>query len=181
MFEQGEGFHRPLISLQGLAIDLEGRVYGVRKMSRPTESGYQMEGRVSIGGKTYRAFTSSRMFERPDGSLVDVGVFIVCSDNKPVMECLPPYAGWTIPSGEEVASWADDAAATGDAAKLAELSRHGSPPLAGIPHGDIARRALSYRGLAVEFRLKGAIEAAVRYEEMSEETIREYDTALAGR
>ena len=37
----------------------------------------QMEGQVSLGGKKYSAFTSSQLFEREDGSLVDVGVIFV--------------------------------------------------------------------------------------------------------
>ena len=75
--KQGEGFHRPLISLRALAIDLDGKVYGIRTMGKPRESGYQQEGRVSIGGRNVRAFTSRKLFERADGSLCDVAVFIV--------------------------------------------------------------------------------------------------------
>lgn len=57
---------------------LNGRVFGVRTLSNPRESGYSHEGRVSLGGRKYRAFTSSRLFERADGSLVDVAVLFVC-------------------------------------------------------------------------------------------------------
>jgi hypothetical protein len=71
--------------LTGLAITRDGRVFGKRTLMSPKESGYQLEGRVSIGGTKYRAFTSSRLFEREDGSLCDVGVLIVCG-YKPV-EC----------------------------------------------------------------------------------------------
>ena len=66
-----------IVSIRALAITLDGKVFGMRRMSRPKESGYQMEGRVNIGHRKYRAFTSSKLFERPDGSLVDVAVFIV--------------------------------------------------------------------------------------------------------
>ena len=64
--------------LRGLAVTLDGKVFGMRNLQRPRESGHQMEGRVSVGGKSYRAFTSSKLFERPDGSLIDVGALIVC-------------------------------------------------------------------------------------------------------
>ena len=65
-------------SVKGLAMDAQGRVYGTRTLSRCHEAGYVIEGRVSIGGKQYRAFTSSALFERTDGSLVNVGILYVC-------------------------------------------------------------------------------------------------------
>jgi len=68
----------PYVRITGLAVTLDGKIFGMRTMNRPRESGYQQEGRVSVGGKKYRAFTSSTLFERPDGSLVDVGVLVVC-------------------------------------------------------------------------------------------------------
>lgn len=46
-------------------------VYGVRTMSNPRESGYEMEGYVSLNGKRYSAFTTSHQF-RIKGELVDV-------------------------------------------------------------------------------------------------------------
>ena len=52
-------------------------VYGVRTMQSPRESGYNMEGRVSVGGRTCRAFTSSQLF-RVEGRLVDVAVLHAC-------------------------------------------------------------------------------------------------------
>ena len=64
--------------LQGLALTLDGKIFGERSLTEPKESGYVMEGRVSVQGKKYRAFTSSKLFEREDGSLVDVGVLVVC-------------------------------------------------------------------------------------------------------
>jgi hypothetical protein len=64
--------------IRGLACTLDGRIFGYRNMHHPKESGYQMEGKVSIGGKKVRAFTSSRLFERPDGSLIDVAILVVC-------------------------------------------------------------------------------------------------------
>ena len=53
------------------------RVYGVRTLTDLREGGYQLEGRVSLGGKKYSAFTSSQLFEREDGSLVSVSVIFV--------------------------------------------------------------------------------------------------------
>ena len=83
------GFHQKVRSIKGLAISQNFRkgkynlidddgitVYGVKTMSRPRESGYQMEGRVSIGGKSYRAFTSSSLF-LVKGKLVNVAVIHV--------------------------------------------------------------------------------------------------------
>jgi len=52
-------------------------VFGIRTMSRPRQSGYQLEGHVSIGGKKYRAFTSSALIAI-DGHLVDVAIIHVC-------------------------------------------------------------------------------------------------------
>mgnify|MGYP003133035378 CR=1 FL=1 len=66
-----------IVRLKALAIDLDGKVYGMRTMYAPKESGYHREGRISIGGKKRWAFTSSRLFEREDGSLCDVACFIV--------------------------------------------------------------------------------------------------------
>ena len=84
-YETGARFHKPIVSLSALAITLDGRVFGHRRMTAPRESGYNMEGRVSIGGKKYRAFTSSKLFEREDGLLCEVAVLVVCN-YKPI-EC----------------------------------------------------------------------------------------------
>jgi hypothetical protein len=46
--------------------------YPMRQLSRPTESGYHLEGRVSRAGRKRSAFTSSQLFQLPDGRLVDV-------------------------------------------------------------------------------------------------------------
>lgn len=48
--------------------------YGIRTLTDIRQSGYELEGRVSIGGKKYSAFTSSQLFELPDGKLIDVAV-----------------------------------------------------------------------------------------------------------
>jgi hypothetical protein len=47
-------------------------VYGVRTLTNVRQSGYELEGRVSVGGKQYRGFTSSQLFELPDGKLVNM-------------------------------------------------------------------------------------------------------------
>lgn len=47
-------------------------VYGKRTLTKVRESGYALEGRVSVGGKSYRGFTSSQLFELPDGRLISV-------------------------------------------------------------------------------------------------------------
>jgi hypothetical protein len=48
--------------------------YPMRTMSNPRQSGYDMEGVVSVGGRKSTCFTSSQMFELPCGKLVDVAV-----------------------------------------------------------------------------------------------------------
>lgn len=40
-------------------------------------SGLSLEGRVSLGGKKYSAFTSSELFELPCGKLIDVATIFV--------------------------------------------------------------------------------------------------------
>lgn len=46
-------------------------IFGKRRLSRPRQSGYNLEGYVSIGGKKYTAYTSSILFE-VDGKLINV-------------------------------------------------------------------------------------------------------------
>lgn len=53
-------------------------IFGDRTMFKCKESGYAMEGKVSINGKKHRAFTSSTMFELEDKTLVDVATLFVC-------------------------------------------------------------------------------------------------------
>lgn len=67
-----------IVGIAGLAIEPDGKIWGWRKLHKPKESGYVHEGVVSVGGEKLRAFTSSRLFERPDGSLCDVGVLYIC-------------------------------------------------------------------------------------------------------
>lgn len=77
----------PFASITGyraLAKDGDGFIYGIRKMYRVRESGYELEGRVKIDGKEYRAFTSHTLFQRDDGKLVNVAVIYVCKPDGPV-------------------------------------------------------------------------------------------------
>ena len=55
-----------------------GVIWGVRSLDKAREDGYNLEGHVRVNGHTYRGFTGSKMFQRPDGSLVDVAVIHVC-------------------------------------------------------------------------------------------------------
>lgn len=48
--------------------------YPARKMSNPRSCGYDMEGTISLAGRKSSAFTSSQLFELPDGRLVDCGI-----------------------------------------------------------------------------------------------------------
>ena len=48
-------------------------IYGQRSLERPTQGGYELEGRVSIKSKKYSAFTSS-ILVNVDGKLMNIGV-----------------------------------------------------------------------------------------------------------
>jgi hypothetical protein len=83
------------VSYRALAMDMHGRVFGMRTMGRARECGHNLEGRVKVGGRTYRAFTSSKLFERADGTLCDVAIVYVCGT--PDMLYRDPL---TLPTGE---------------------------------------------------------------------------------
>ncbi len=53
-------------------------IWGHRTLSKPRQSGHELEGRVSVDGKQMRAFTSSMLFD-VEGTLVDVAVNFVCN------------------------------------------------------------------------------------------------------
>ncbi len=77
----------PFASVQGvtgLAMDGDGYVYGIRALTHCRESGYQIEGQVSIDGRKVRAFTSDALFQRADGSLVSVAKLYVCMGDVPI-------------------------------------------------------------------------------------------------
>ncbi len=67
------------VSYRALAMSIEQEgviIYGIRTLSSVSQSGYKLEGRVSIDGKKYRGFTSSKLFD-VDGKLVDVATIRV--------------------------------------------------------------------------------------------------------
>ena len=49
-------------------------VYGVRSLDKPRESGYELEGFVSIRGRKFSAFTSSQLFTLPNGKLLNCAI-----------------------------------------------------------------------------------------------------------
>ena len=73
---QGYGWNL-ITKIAGLACTPDGKIFGVRTLSNKKEEGYNYHGKVSLAGKQYRAVTSARLFERPDGSLCDVGILYV--------------------------------------------------------------------------------------------------------
>ena len=52
----------------------EAVIYGNRTMSDIRSGGYELEGRVSIDGKKYTCFTSSQLFDTPEGKTIEVGI-----------------------------------------------------------------------------------------------------------
>lgn len=74
------------LSYKALAMSCDfgkfARLYGLRTMTNIRESGYDLEGRVSIAGRKYRAFTSSMLMQRSDGSLCSVATIHVCIPRK---------------------------------------------------------------------------------------------------
>ena len=81
-------WHQP-VKLQALAVSYTWTthhsmetitLYGKRSLCSLKESGYQLEGKVSINNVKRRGFTSSQLFELPDGRLIDVAVIVVCSN-----------------------------------------------------------------------------------------------------
>ena len=57
-------------------------LYGRRTMHAPRESGYHLEGRASIGGRKLSCFTSSQLFQLPDGTLLETAT-IHCRKPEP--------------------------------------------------------------------------------------------------
>jgi hypothetical protein len=49
-------------------------LYGPRTMGNLRECGYHLEGRVSIKGRKVSAFTSSQLWQLPDGRLIETAV-----------------------------------------------------------------------------------------------------------
>ena len=65
--------------------------YAPRTMSRPRSCGYDMEGTISLAGRKSSAFTSSQLFELPDGRLVNAGI-IFSRDKGPISTPAPALA-----------------------------------------------------------------------------------------
>lgn len=61
-------------------------LYGIRTLTNVRQSGYELEGTVSVNGNKYRGFTSSCLFQREDGSLVSVATIHVCISNSPTTD-----------------------------------------------------------------------------------------------
>lgn len=53
-------------------------VYGKRTLTSVRQSGYELEGRVSVGGRKMRGFTSSQLFELPGGKLINAATIHAC-------------------------------------------------------------------------------------------------------
>ncbi len=81
-------WHAPA-AIKGVAMEAAGRdpltsetfgrrVLGLRTMGDLRENGYAMDGRVSVGGKRRRAFTSDFLYTRPDGTLGKSAILWVC-------------------------------------------------------------------------------------------------------
>jgi hypothetical protein len=58
------------------------KAYGIRTLSAPRQEGYVLEGTVSVNGRKVRGFTSSQLFELPDGKLVNVATIHACIKNE---------------------------------------------------------------------------------------------------
>jgi hypothetical protein len=53
-------------------------LYGLRTMGKLRESGYCLEGRVSVEGRKRRGFTSSQLWQLLDGRLIETATIHVC-------------------------------------------------------------------------------------------------------
>lgn len=67
-----------IISFKAPVFDIHNNYYGVRSLTHTKQSGYQLEGFVSISNKKYPAFTSSKILEYPENKLVNIACIIVC-------------------------------------------------------------------------------------------------------
>ena len=55
-------------------------LYGERNLSNAKEDGYCLSGSVSVGGIKRRGFTSSQLWQLPDGRLIETALIHVCSN-----------------------------------------------------------------------------------------------------
>lgn len=63
---------------KGYTRTTSATVYGIRTLSGCNQSGYALEGKVSVEGRKVRGFTSSQLFELPDKRLVNVATIHAC-------------------------------------------------------------------------------------------------------
>lgn len=54
-------------------------LHGMRTLSSPRASGYCLEGKVSLCGRKVRGFTSSQLFELPNGRLLNFATIHACA------------------------------------------------------------------------------------------------------
>jgi hypothetical protein len=54
-------------------------LHGSRTLYNLKESGYCLEGTVSVGGHKRRGFTSSELWELPDGRLIETATIHLCA------------------------------------------------------------------------------------------------------
>lgn len=80
-FERHIGPWNLCSSIRGVVADCDDNQDSRREQFYPPRvaydlksCGYHAEGRISFGGRKRRVFTSSRLFELPDGRLVDVAI-----------------------------------------------------------------------------------------------------------
>lgn len=74
--EHSRGPFASIVGVRAPVVDSKGGLYPPRRLQKCREEGYAVHGEVSLGGVKCRAFTSSVMFQRADGTLVSVGVLL---------------------------------------------------------------------------------------------------------
>lgn len=57
-------------------------LYGARTMGELKESGYCLEGRVSVAGQKRPGFTSAQLWELPCGRLIETATIHVCMNKR---------------------------------------------------------------------------------------------------
>ena len=67
---------------KGYTVRTSETIYGMRTLSKPTQSGYELEGRVSVNGRKVRGFTSSQLFQLENGKLVNIATIHACLNDK---------------------------------------------------------------------------------------------------
>jgi hypothetical protein len=145
-------------------------IHGPRTLSGVYQSGYQLEGTVSVDGQKVRGFTSSNLFELPGGHLISVGTIHACLT-----------AGQRLPETAEDASNNVpnlDAETEENLAEFHKTHSHNSRNAAkklfpSTPAGYVktAKALASYainKLVAMQQRKQGNIETALQYEKICE-------------